>query len=361
MNESPEDFRPRYDRIEKSMKNDKVVLPDLDSIAWALLNAKAIDVVLVNPKGTILFANEIAAQRYGVSIDELCGSCIWDLYPVANKNHHKILLNQVIETGNSITFHYKDRKLWEQTLIYPIHGEDNQVKYIALCTSDITSQIESEERLKQVLLELVSAQEDERHRISQDLHDDVGQKMTALVFELRAIKDVIENEQDISLKDINSIIGNMETIIKHIRQIFYQLHPPSLSRMALPKVLAAFCSTFEESNSVHVDFSCQEEIPELPDNYDLAMYRFVQEGLANVVKHARASSAWINLDYTDGDLNISVEDNGQGFDLRQVTEGFGLHGIRERFLMLGGVMDVELTPGKGTHLSGTIPFKAQNF
>ena len=154
-------------------------------------------------------------------------------------------------------------------------------------------------------MELVTAQEEERHRISQDLHDDVGQKMTALLFELRAIKDTIEHEQKVSIKDIDDVIHNMETIIKHVRQIFYQLHPPSLSKMELTKVLEAFCSTFEETNNLRVDFSCQEEIPELPDAYDKAIYRFVQEGLTNVVKHAGASSVWINLDYTEGDLNIA--------------------------------------------------------
>jgi signal transduction histidine kinase len=131
--------------------------------------------------------------------------------------------------------------------------------------------------------------------------------------------------------------------------------------MALSTVLAGFCSTFEETNNVHVDFSYQEGIPELPENYVKAIYRFVQEGLTNVAKHAKASAAWINLDYIDDDLNISVEDNGLGFDLKRVHEGIGLHGIRERFLMLGGSIEIESAPGKGTHLSGTIPFKASNF
>jgi PAS domain S-box-containing protein len=343
------------------MKDNEAVLSDLDSIAWALLNAKADAVMLVDPKGTILFANTHAAQRFGKSVEDIIGSYIWDVNPSSNKSHHQILLNQVIQTGQPITTTYKDKERWNQTLIYPILGEDNQVIRIALCTYDITAQIDAEERFKQVLLELITAQEDERHRISQDLHDDVGQKMTALVFELHAIKEVIEKDQKVSLKEINAVISNMELIIKHVRQIFYQLYPPSLSRMALPKVLAGFCSIFEETNNIHVDFSCREDFPELPENYDKAIYRFVQEGLTNVIKHAKASAAWLNLDYIDDDLNISLEDNGLGFELEQVHEGIGLHGIRERFLMLGGGIEIESAPGKGTRLSGTIPFKADNF
>ncbi len=343
------------------MKDNKEGFSDLDSVAWSLLDAKAVAVTLVDLNGTIHFVNVSAAQRFGKSGDEIIDSCVWDIYPSANKSHHKILFNQVIQTGHSINMTYKDKEQWSETLFYPIQEKDDQVDRIALCTCDITSQINTEERLKQVLMELITAQEDERHRISQDLHDDVGQKMTALVFELRAIKDAVEKDQRVSLKEINVVINNMELILKHVRQIFYQLFPPSLTRMDLPKVLAGFCSTFEETNNVHIDFSCQEEIPDLPDSYVIAIYRFVQEGLTNVAKHAKASAAWINLEYIDEDLNISLEDNGLGFDSKQVHEGIGLHGIRERFLMLGGGIEIESAPGKGTRLSGTIPFKADNF
>jgi PAS domain S-box-containing protein len=343
------------------MMDHKDDLSNLEKIGWALFDAKADAVTLINKSGTILFANATAAQRLGKSVDILMGCCIWDVYPGATKSHHKILVNQVILTGHPITTTHKDKERWSQTLIYPIRRENHPSEVIALCTMDITAQIDAEERLKQVLMELITAQEDERHRISQNLHDDVGQKMTALVFELRAMRDAVENDQKVSLKEINTVIGNMEVIIKHVRQMFYQLYPPSLNRMALPKVLAAFCSTFEESNNIHIDFSFQEEIPEMPENYVTAIYRFVLEGLTNVAKHARASSVWINLDYINDDISISLEDNGQGFELKRIIEGIGLHGIRERFLMLGGSIEIDSAPGKGTRLSGIIPFKVGDF
>jgi PAS domain S-box-containing protein len=342
------------------MTDHKEVLSDLDGIAWALLDAKAAAVTLVDSNGMILFVNVPAALRFEKSAEEIIGSCVWDIYPSASKSHHKILFNQVVQTGHSINTTSKDNERWSQTLFFPIQGKDIQVESIAIYTSDVTAQVSAEERLKQVLLELVTAQEDERHRISQDLHDDVGQKMTALVFELRAIKEAVEKDQKISLKEINSVISNLEQIIKHVRQIFYQLHPPSLGRVALSTVLTGFCSTFEETNNVHVDFSYQQDIPELPENIVVAIYRFVQEGLTNVAKHAKASAAWVNLDYVDDDLNISVEDNGIGLDMKRVREGIGIHGIRVRFLMLGGSVEIESAPGTGTRLSGTIPFNASN-
>ncbi len=342
------------------MNMNSIDLSSLDEIAWSLLEAKAMGVIFVDPNGVIRFANGTASENWGKSPEEMLGVSIWDLYPDAGEKLHRILFNQVMETGQATTFQHKYQGRWTETLIFPIQEKDKNAPVIGICTSDITRQIEAEEQRKQVLLELITAQEDERHRISRDLHDDVGQKMTALLFELRMMKESVEKKGVISQEEINSVIQNMETTIKRVRQIFYQLHPPSLSKMPLPKVLSAFCSTFEVSNNLHVDFSCQEDFPELPDRVNTAIYRFVQEGLNNVVKHAKASSAWINLDYTDGDLNVSLEDNGQGFNLESANEGIGLHSIRERFLMLDGSFDIETAPNMGTRLFGMIPFKPQS-
>jgi PAS domain S-box-containing protein len=330
-----------------------------DKIGWALLDAKADAVTILNKNGIILFANLTAAQQFGESVEEMIGKCIWDIYPITVKSHHKILVHQVIQTDQPITVVHQENKRWYQTLIYPIHDHEpgDQVDRIAICGSEVTAKIVAEERLKKARMEIISLQEDERHRISQDLHDDVGQMMTALVFELQAIRDEVKNGKKITFDEINGVIENLGLIIKHIRQIFYQLYPPSLNRMSLPKVLSGFCSTFEETNHIHVDFSYQEGIPEIPEDYMKTIYRFVQEALTNVAKHARASTAWINLDYLDEDLNISCEDNGVGFDLAQAREGIGFRGIRERFLILGGSIEIESAPGIGTRLSGTIPFK----
>ena len=333
----------------------------LEGIAWALLTANSYRVIIIDLNGIVLSVNGSAAKYPSGLSNEQVGTCIWDSYPKTKLNHHKVLINQVAETGQPITFNQKDNGQWDQVLIYPVQGENSQVERIAICTHEITEQINAEEQLKQVLLQLITAQEDERHRISQDLHDEVGQKMTALVFELRMIKNSIENEQKVTLEEINRVIRNMEIIIKHVRQTFYKLYPPSLHRIALQKVLAAFCTTYEETNKIQVDFSYQEKIPELPDKYGMAIYRFVQEGLTNVTKHANASSVWINLDYSDSEISISLEDNGSGIDLLKMTEGIGLRGIRERFSVLGGSIEVEAILGKGTRLSGTIPFNTINF
>ena len=165
--------------------------------------------------------------------------------------------------------------------------------------------------------------------------------------------------KQIALDEINNCVRDLETINKQVRQVFYQLYPPSLNRMPLPKVLDAFCTSIGEANNIEVDFNCQEDLPDLLEIQNLVIYRFFQEGITNVIKHANATAVWINLDCSNGRIYLSLEDNGIGFDQEKVKYGVGLHGIGERFNVLNGNMKIESAPGKGTRLSGVLPLSTK--
>ncbi len=338
----------------------KTIQPGQDSVAWALLDAKAEAVLLVKLNGSIRFANQTAVKRFGKSKEELMGLYAWDLYPSTQTNYIKILFSQMVRTGEPITFKVHEENGWSQTMVHPVHNKSGRVGMIALCTWDATPLVEAQERYKRTALELISAQEGERRRISQDLHDDIGQRMTGLALNLRSIESALEGGHPISVDEVKNAIHELEAITKQTRQIFYQLNPPSLGKVGFSKVLAAFCASFEESTRIVADFNCQEDLPELSDLQTMTLYRFVQEGLANVAKHALASHAWISLDFSDGDLNISLEDDGKGFDSRNMREGMGLHGIRERFQALHGSVEIESSQGNGTHLFGSLPYKPED-
>lgn len=324
-----------------------------ENLAWALLNASPDGITLITLDGTIVSANETTCRRYEKSLDDLINTNIWDCTPPDKITHWRIILKQVIETGQPIAFVDRDNDTWNNMLFYPIHGETS-VKMIALYTSDITQQINAEERLKRMTLQLVTLQEDERRRISQDLHDDIGQSMTALVLGLKAIdRAVTAGEKDVG-QQIKDAICSVEATMKQVRQVFYQLRPPSLDTLPLAQALESFCRTFEQQTGLHVDFN-SETLPPIPDLQATALYRLVQEGLNNAVKHACATSVWVNLDCSDGEVSLSVEDNGQGFNPKIIDRNMGLMGIRDRFLMLNGSFDIESAPGKGTQLSGSLP------
>ena len=320
---------------------------ETDQIAWCTLNGK------------LQFLNSPAAERFGKPANDLINHSIWDVYPKPYKSHHQILMNQVIKNGRPITVKYKDHDSWLETKLIPINGVEDKVEGVVFITKEITSLIETEDRLKQVLIQLINAQEDERYRISRDLHDEIGQRMTSLILQVRVIKDSVENGKQIALDEINNCVRDLETINKQVRQVFYQLYPPSLNRMPLPKVLDAFCTSIGEANNIEVDFNCQEDLPDLLEIQNLVIYRFFQEGITNVIKHANATAVWINLDCSNGRIYLSLEDNGIGFDQEKVKYGVGLHGIGERFNVLNGNMKIESAPGKGTRLSGVLPLSTK--
>jgi signal transduction histidine kinase len=221
-------------------------------------------------------------------------------------------------------------------------------------------QLQAEMRLKQLTYQLITVQEAERRRISQDLHDDTGQGMTALLLRLNAIQSSIPAERHETKRQLAEAIQIVETLMNQVRQLAYQLRPPSLDSMPLSKALEALCSSFGQYADLRIDYSSDRNLPPIPNLQATALYRLVQEGLNNAIKYAKATSVWVNLDYLDGEVSLSIEDDGQGFDPKKVGEGMGLLGLHERFSWLNGSLEVESAPGGGTRLYGYLPLANHN-
>jgi len=330
--------------------------------AWELLDAFPNAVELFDLDGTILYLNKAARCRYANPAKELLGDNIWNSYPPGQTAHRKTMVNKAVSSGAPIQFTDRYGEQWVDVLICPIHGANGKIESVATYTHDITRQIHAEERLKLVSLQLLTNQEEERRRIAQDLHDDIGQGMTALILTLKAIhSDVIVSGHKTVGEQIKGTIRIVEEMMRHIRQVLYDLRPPSFETTSPAKVLEALCSSLALSTGLRAIFSSQEQLPPMSNAQATALYRLIQEGMNNAAKHAKATSVWVNLEYADGEINISFEDDGQGFDPRQKVEyGLGLNSLRERFLMLNGKFDVESAPNKGTRLYGSLPVANPN-
>jgi PAS domain S-box-containing protein len=325
--------------------------------AGELLDAFPNAVELFDLDGTILYLNKAARLRYAKYAKELLEGNIWSLYPPGQATHRKTVVNKAVNSGTPIQFTDRYEEQWVDVLICPIHGANDKIESVVMYTHDITRQIRAEERLKLISLQLLTNQENERRRIAQDLHDDIGQSMTGLILALKAIhSDVTVSGHKTIGEQVKGTIRIVEEMMRHIRQVLYDLRPPSFETTSPAKVLEALCSSLALSTRLRAIFSSQEQLPPMSNAQATALYRLIQEGMNNAVKHAKATSVWINLEYADGEVNISFEDDGQGFDPRQTVEyGIGLNGLRERFLMLNGNFDVESAPGKGTRLYGSLP------
>ncbi len=331
-----------------------------DSAAWHLLDARGEPLIVIDQSGNILQLNGPASVQLGKPAAALIGTSLWLSYPRERVGHHRTILNEVFSTGRPATFLEENGGRWQEYLFLPLPAKNGTAEFAVLHIRDVTHQVSVEEALKRAVLRLATVEEDERRRISRDLHDDIGQRMTALILELHAASQAAESGDGEAASHTENAARILEDAMKQIRQIAYQLHPPSLDAMPLEEVLAAFCSSFAQSTGLKIEFSAQEGLPAMGEVEATAFYRFVQEGLANAAKHSGATSVWISVDCSDEAISISLEDNGRGFDVRETPFGMGLAGIRERILGLDGSFEIDSAPGKGTRLAASLPlFRAR--
>jgi two-component system sensor histidine kinase UhpB len=244
----------------------------------------------------------------------------------------------------------------------PLGGRDERLLGRRAMIRDVTArknveqeQARVENRLKHLTQQLITVQEAERARIAQDLHDDIGQAMTALLLRLTAIGAGLTPEQQEIRDQMQEAVESVESLMNQVRQLAHQLRPPPLDSMPLSKALESLCTSYGQYASFRIDYSSDLDLPPIPNLQATALYRLAQEGLTNAVKYAQSNSVWINLDFADGEVSLSVEDDGRGFDLKRIGDGMGLRGLQERFRLLNGGLEIESAPGAGTRVSGYLP------
>lgn len=207
-------------------------------------------------------------------------------------------------------------------------------------------------------LQLIASQEAERTRIASELHDSLGQNL--LLMKNRAQLALMGKEiGDDLYEQIEAISGLATQSIAEARSISHDLHPYQLDHLGLTRALKAMTEKAEESSGV--DFKGKfDNVDDLfSKEAALNLYRVAQESLNNVLKHSRAGKARVKLERDVHEVQLSIEDDGCGFNSRKAVKGMGLKNIAERSRMLGGKLSVESGPGQGTHVKIVIPIEAE--
>lgn len=216
------------------------------------------------------------------------------------------------------------------------------------------------ERLRELTQRLVTAQEDERLRISRELHDEAGQALTSLKISLDLLRSGLPAEQESLRARLADVAGLADETMETLRTLAHDLRPPGLDAFGLNVALEGLCYDFSARTALPVRYHGLD-LPELPTAVALSMYRLVQEALTNIAKHAEATQVEVNVARGDGQLELSIADNGKGFpaeaDAPRQRGGIGLVSMRERAELLGGTLDIETSPGQGTRLIARIPLE----
>jgi PAS domain S-box-containing protein len=216
------------------------------------------------------------------------------------------------------------------------------------------------ERLRLLAQQIVSAQEEERQRWSRALHDEAGQALTALKISLKLIEEDLPVELGLLRQRIGDAAALADTTMEQIRLLACDLRPPVLDAVGLNPTLKGFCRDFAERTQLSIDY-LGLELPMLPEVINICLYRFLQEALTNVAKHACASQVRVALRCDAQTVGLWVEDDGRGFDTQARLSvagwpmGIGLLGMQERLESLGGRLEIESRPGQGTRLVAHLP------
>lgn len=221
--------------------------------------------------------------------------------------------------------------------------------------TEIARHKESEAARLQLLRRLVTAQEEERRRISRELHDQTGQHLAALLLGLKTLNNSSDNGSASLHKSLSQLQKLVERLIEKTHHLAWDLRPAALDDLGLETALSNYVEKWSERNSIALDFHSGLNKLRLSSTVETAVFRIVQEALTNVLKHAHASRVSVMLEYRYDELLVIVEDNGRGFQPEVETDGLGIIGINERAALVGGKVKIESVPGLGTTLAIRIP------
>jgi signal transduction histidine kinase len=216
--------------------------------------------------------------------------------------------------------------------------------------------VEARRQLKELSARLVHAQETERRALSRELHDEVGQALSAVLVELRNLSAESAMQTDSqSQAHVETVKSLVENSVQVVRNMALLLRPSMLDDLGLVPALQWQAREVSKRTSMEVRVATELASDDLPDEYKTCIYRVVQEALHNCSRHAHATKVRIRVQQEASRLSLSIQDDGEGFDVKQ-TKGMGLLGIEERVARLGGKCEIHSAVGSGTILAIELPF-----
>ena len=338
-----------------------------------------VGVVLLGPDAKIQFANQVAQQWFGISLEEAKG-----------RNTSQLDLISVREDGTEIPFSMRPgpraidarepiqsevigwrRKdsneiLWTLGNAVPQFGADGSVSAVINTFTNITERKQAEEALHQLSTRLLQLQDEERRRLGRELHDSLAQSVLAVNLNLaqatRSLTALDERSRH-SLAEARRVLAEMS---REIRTLSYLLHPPLLDELGLVSAVKEYAEGFSERSGIKLELDVQAGFGRLPQEAETALFRIVQESLANIQRHSGAQTAKIQLRGDSASVNLEVSDRGCGMDKKAIERGngsgarlgVGILGMRERMTQLGGKLEIE-SSSSGTTVRVSIPLRTE--
>jgi PAS domain S-box-containing protein len=332
-------------------------------------NVRDYAIFLLEKSGNVSHWNLGAQRMFGYRGEEILGkhfSCFIateHLEAEAPARQLRLAIRDGKFTGEGWRARKGGSRFWAQFVLSPVHDEFDKLSGFSVVTHDITQRKRTEEdlrsyseRLRATSQRLVEIQETERRHLARELHDRVGQNLTAIGIDLSLIAGGLpEGAQPELAKRVEDSIALVESTVDTMRSIMRELRPPTLDEYGLLSALHSLAETFSNRTNIRTTVAGPDDCSKLPKSVDLAMFRIVQEALNNVARHAKASRVDVVLEIDDSRATLAVTDNGVGFDQNAVetpsdASGWGLLIMRERAEAIGARFSVNAGQGAGVQV-----------
>jgi PAS domain S-box-containing protein len=354
-------------RAEETLKASEKKFRSIFETAANLITA-------VNEQGIIVDCNDRVREFLGYEKEEILGRPMSRIIHADYLNKAQDALKEILARGFSYNEEYKMVRKDGSLIDVSINSsaiEDERGKYTrTLCIiDDITDRkrsqrrlLDDREQLKSLASQLSLTEERERHRLATLLHDHVGQSLVFSKIKLDQLrKSESSGELTKALNDVSRCLGQ---VIQETRTLTFDLSYPILYELGFEAAVAEWLTEeIQEKHGIETEFQDDGQAKPLDDDIRALLFRNVREVLLNIVKHARAHHVKVSVGKADRDISVSVEDDGVGFDPVEVTATaakraeFGLFSVRERLEQLGGHIELESKPGRGTKITMFAPLK----
>nr|WP_090843813.1 sensor histidine kinase [Alkalicoccus daliensis] len=234
------------------------------------------------------------------------------------------------------------------------------INYLTGDLKQVSEMLENAEQMQEFGLQIIKAQEEERKRLSREIHDGPAQMMANVALRSEIVERVLDKQ---GIEQARIEIRDMKEMVKdslaEVRRIIYDLRPMALDDLGLLPTLGKYLKNVEERTGIIIELRKMGREIRYPSEMEVAIFRFVQEAVNNAVKHADASLIQVKIDVKQDLITAVIKDDGKGFDMTQKKEGsFGLIGMKERINMLDGKINIDSKPGRGTLIIVQIPIDA---
>jgi PAS domain S-box-containing protein len=332
----------------------------------ALFESAPDPIVVSDAEGRIERVNRQTEVMFGYQRSELIGQTVEMLMSEQFRGRHKLHRAgyvgspQLRPMGTGLQL-YGQRKDGSEfpvdIMLSPLTGKRG-VMVIAV-VRDVTERKQTEQELRRLLVKLMQAQDEERRRIARELHDSTGQKLAAVAMNLALVSKSAETLDARAHQALAESLALLDRSSSDIRTLSYLLHPPLLDERGLAAAVRWFADGFTRRSGIQVTIEVPTELPRLPQEIEMALFRIVQEGLSNIHRHSGSSTATIRLIVDQSHVQLEVRDAGRGLPKPpgngSVTDlGVGITGMRERVQQLGGHLKMKSSPD-GTTVSVTLP------